>query len=155
MGYTMDVNQYARKFLYNKNNSNSYTIVTCHFAKLSAFELILDSFILTLIGSNISMMGGDLVLKKLVGFSVVLSGLLMMLTPKDESVYQKSDAIIRGVLMYLIAINPKSSFLLFPFPIQVKAMYLGVVMVLIDLYTNKHCNFGGTFAAIGLTMGII
>lgn len=159
MGFSMDRNQFARSFLYNKTSAltsgKSYTIITCHFAKLNLFEFVFESLIIALIGSNIAMTSGDLVLRKLIGFSVVLSGLFIILGTKDDTVFYKSDAIIRGILMYLVASSPNSSFMMFPLPIQIKALYLGIVMVGLDLFTNKIYNFGGTFTAIALTMGVI
>lgn len=159
IGIPMDMNKYVRSFFYNKQNSLSngkiHTLITCHFVKTGLLDLLLDSFIVAAIGSNIIMTSGEMVLKKLAGASILLSSLFLLLGKRDDSFFYKSEAIQRGFIMYLVMQNPQASFTLFPIPIQIKAFYIGILIVVMDILSNKQCNFGGIFAGIMMARGLI
>lgn len=159
IGFPMDMNRYVRSFFYNKDyaasNGKFQTILTCHFAKAGLFDLVIDSVLVGMFGSSILMMGGELLLKKIVCFSVLFSSLILMFGNKSDNNFYKSDALLRGLLFYLIAQNPNTSFLLFPFPFQIKALYIGIAIVALDLYIKKPCNFGGIIAGIALARGLL
>jgi hypothetical protein len=107
-----------------------------------------------MIGSNIEMFNGAALYSKLILSSMAFGSLFLILFHKDNS-FIKSDAILRGMIMFLVLSNPNASFMLFPFPFQVKAKYLGILLVILDLLTQKYVNFGGTIAAAAITTGFI
>lgn len=155
LGLSMNQSTYVREFFFNKNSffrGKYYTIITNHFAKRNFFEFAIDSFIISSIGGSISMMAGEAILQKLIINSIASSSIILLLSTPSE-VHYHSDAILRGVIYYLVFRDPKMSFMLFPFPINVKAMYIGFFIGVIDVLSGKFCNFGGLFAALMLLKG--
>jgi membrane associated rhomboid family serine protease len=114
----------------------------------------LNVFIIGLLGSNFEMMYGSAIYTKLVLSSIGIGSLFLILFHKDNS-FIKSEAILRGIMMYMVLSNPNATFMLFPLPFSIRAKILGILLVVIDLLTKKYVNFGGTFAAAAITTGII
>jgi membrane associated rhomboid family serine protease len=153
----MDDRSYIQEFFYHKyalQYKKFHTLITSHFVSTNLFDYIMNIVIIGLIGSNIEMMFGSVVYSKLIVSSMALGSLFLILFHKDNS-FIKSDAILRGMMMYLVLSNPNTSFMLFPFPFQIRAKILGALLVLIDILTKKYVNFGGTFAAAAITTGFI
>lgn len=155
LGLSMNQSTYIREFFFNKNSffkGKYYTIITNHFAKRNFFEFVIDSFIIGSIGGSISMMAGEALLQKLIINSIASSSMILLLS-KPSEVHYHSDAILRGVIYYLVFRDPKTSFMLFPLPINIQAMYIGVFIGVIDVLSGKYCNFGGLIAALMVIKG--
>lgn len=149
VGIGMMEPQYIQTFLYNKTqfvNGNVTNVITSHFTKLSLLDLVIDSVITVGIGSSIGMMIGEMAINRLVLSSVGISSLILLLLHND-GVFYKSEAVLRGLIYYLVFTNPYTSFTLLPFPITIKAVYIGSFLAVIDIISKKHCNFGGAIAA--------
>ena len=153
----MNERSYIQEFFYHKyalQYKKIHTLVTSHFVSTNILDFIINVIITGLIGTNLEMMYGSAVYSKLVLSSMALGSLFLILFHKDNS-FIKSEAILRGMMMYLVLANPNASFMLFPLPFSIKAKFLGAILVGIDLLTRKYVNFGGTFAAAAITTGII
>lgn len=157
LGFSMSEGQYVRTFLYNRDSIQQgklQVLLTSHFAKVNFFDYAIDTLLTGLIGLQVSTLSSAVVFQKLISSSVLIS-MGIMLTMHKDMYYVKSEAILRGIIMYMIFLNPNMSFYMIPFPFQIRAMYIGVFLVLIDLISRKHCNFGGTIAAYLLTRRLI
>lgn len=156
-GYFMSNADYIKSFFYNQHalrNGRFQTLVTCHFAKGNFLDFVIDTVITGLIGSSTERMLSSGLMKRLVFASAGLGSLLLITMHKENS-FIKSDAILRGLIMAMIFIMPNSSFMLIPFPIQVKAAWIGIILVCLDFISAKWVNFGGTIAAFMLTKKLI
>jgi membrane associated rhomboid family serine protease len=157
MKFFMNERSYIQEFFYHKyalQYKKIHTLVTSHFVSTNFLDYIINVVIIGLIGSNLEMMYGGAVYSKLVLSSMVLGSVFLILFHKDNS-FIKSEAILRGMMMFLVLSNPNASFMLFPLPFQIRAKILGILLVVIDLLTKKYVNFGGTFAAAAITTGFI
>jgi len=149
MGISMNQSNYVREFFFNKTsflNGKYHSIITNHFAKRNIFEFAIDSIIFASIGGSISVLAGEVILQKLVIASIASSSLILLLSTPSEMHYH-SDAILRGVIYYLVLKDPKTSFMLFPLPIKIQAMYIGLLIGVLDILSGKYCNFGGLLSA--------
>ncbi len=157
IGSRMPDGQYIREFLFNKNaflQGKYHSIITNHFTKTNIFDLLLDSLITVGLGTNISMTAGEILLKQVLMYGIGISSLIMLFGNNDNT-YYKCDSVLRSLIWLLVLKNPNQSFTLLPFPIQIKAMYIGLLIAGIDLLSGKYCNFGGAIAALILTRGRI
>lgn len=155
MGVGMQDGQYIRKFLFNKEsflNGNYHTIITNHFTKTNLFDLIIDCGITYLLSGSIAMVAGEAMITKCIIYGIGISSAILLLQ-NDRGTYYKCDSILRSIVWLMILRNPMQSFTLLPFPITIKAFYLGIFLAVIDLMSGKYCNFGGAAAAYILTKG--
>lgn len=153
LGWTMSQGQYIKQFLFEKSSfysGNFLSLVTSHFTKIGTLDFILESLITVLLANNIVMMHGEAILKRLITHAVGYSSLIMLLFHNSDGIYLKSDAITRSLIYFIVFKNPQHSFILFPLPFPIKAMYLGIFLVIMDIMSAKHCNFGGAISAFAL-----
>ena len=154
LGFFMNKNDYLKQFLYSHNSfkhGKVLSLVTAHFTKVNWLEFILDNIIIIMLGMLVSMNTPDeMLLQRLILYSIGIGSTLLILFHKDEY-FVKSDAILRGIIMYFVFSQPNHSFLVIPFPFRVKAMHIGLILVFFDLVSQKYCNFGGTIASFILT----
>jgi membrane associated rhomboid family serine protease len=157
MSFFMNYNDYIKNVFYHPLalNYNKYqTLITSHLAKKNFFEFAIDSVILYLIGNQLEFMMGSQIFMRLVLASMGFSSILLVFLHKDNY-FTKTDSILRGIIMYFILQNPNQSFILFPLPINVQAKYLGLLIVGLDLLSQRYANFGGSIAAFALLRGMI
>jgi membrane associated rhomboid family serine protease len=149
--------QYIKEFYYHKlalSHGKYHTLITSHFVSMNFLDFILNMFIMGYIGTQVEFMFGSALFKKLILASMGVGSVLLLTMHKDDS-FIKSDAILRGVMMYMILSQPNTVFMLFPFPISLKARTLGFILVGLDLLTRKYVNFGGTIGAYMVVAGLI
>lgn len=149
IGMGMNQNEYVRTFLYQHNNFRNgslHTILTTHFTKTGVIDLIIDNLILVGFSTSIAVFGSEVLLTKLILSGMGISSLILLLIPHDNY-FIKADSLTRTLVWYLIFMNPNTKFMLFPFPVQIKAFYIGIFIAVVDLLNRKHCNFGGAAAA--------
>lgn len=157
IGFFMTHQQYIMEFFYHKyalKHNKWHVLITAHFAKANFFDFFLEGLITGLIGTQLELMVGSALMKKIVFSSIAIGSALLVTMHKDDYFF-KTESILRGLIMYFVLMNPNASFFLFPLPIQVQAKWLGVFVVGMDLLTSKYANFGGTFAAFMITRGIL
>jgi membrane associated rhomboid family serine protease len=157
IGLFMNNRQYITEFFYHKyalKHNKYHVLITSHFAKANFFDFLIETFLTGMLGSQLETMMGSPAFLRLVGASVGI-GSLLLLTMHHEDSFFKSEAIFRGIIMYYVLSNPNTSFFLFPLPIQVKAMWVGILIVGLDFLSGKWANFGGLAAAFLLTRRMI
>jgi membrane associated rhomboid family serine protease len=157
VGLFMNNRQYITEFFYHKyalKHNKYHVLITSHFAKANFFDYIIETFLTGMLGSQLETMLGSQAFTRLVASSVGI-GSLLLLTMHHEDTFFKSEAIFRSILMYFVLMNPNASFFLFPLPIQVKAMWVGILICGLDFISGKWANFGGLAAALLLTRRII
>ena len=153
LGLFMNSRQYITEFFYHKyalQHNKFHVLLTTHFAKANLFDFLIDTFITGLLGSQVENMLGMVTFQKLVMGSMALGSILMIGMVKDDAFY-KSEAILRGLIYYFVFSNPQQQFYLFPLPIQIKVMYVGVFIAVMDYLSGRWGNFGGLLAALLLT----
>ena len=157
IGMFMTNQQYIMEFFYHKyalKHNKWHVLITAHFAKANFFDFFLEGLITGLVGTQLEQMFGSALVKKLVLSSIGI-GSLMLITMHKDDYFFKTEAILRGMIMYFVLVNPNASFYLFPLPIQIQAKWLGIFVVGMDMLTAKYANFGGTFAALMITRGLL
>jgi membrane associated rhomboid family serine protease len=157
IGLFMNNRQYITEFFYHKyalSHNKYHVLITSHFAKANFFDFLIETFLTGMLGSQLETMMGSQAFLRLVGASVGIGSLLLITMHKEDSFF-KSEAIFRGIVMYYVLSNPNTSFFLFPLPIQIKAMWVGILIVGLDFLSGKWANFGGLAAAFLLTRRMI
>ena len=157
IGLFMNERTYIKEFFYNTyalQHNKYHVLITSFFAKASTFDFLLETVFTALLGSQLEMQIGSQAMKKLVLGSVGFGAILLVTMHKDQNFF-KSEAIFRALIMYFVLSNPQQVFTLFPFPIKVKALYLGIFVVALDILSRRWANFGGTASAYALTAGLI
>ena len=155
--WIMGQGDYVKNFFYHPlalNHGKFQTLITSHFAKKNILDITLDSIVIYLIGNQLEFMLGSQVFMKLMIASMGISSILLVLTHK-QNYFTRTDALLRGMIMYFVLQNPNQTFILFPLPFNVQAKILGLLIVGMDLISQRYANFGGTFAAFLLIRGII
>lgn len=148
---------YAKNFTFSSmafSRGYFWNIFTCHFGHASFFTYILDSIIVGLFCQNLSMalgptMIGRIILASLAGGSSILL-LQHVMGGSQMRPFCGNDAILRGLIWTLIFTNPSAKLMLFPLPIEFPAYGIGIVMLLLDLYSVNTGAFGGTMAAYAI-----
>ncbi len=157
LGLFMNNRQYITEFFYHKyaiKHNKYHVLITSHFAKANFLDYLLETFITGLLGSQLESMLGSQTFLKLIGASIGVGSILLLTMHKEESFF-KSEAVLRGILWYFVLSNPQQSFYIFPLPIQVKALWLGVFIGLMDFISQRWANFGGLVAALLITRRLI
>jgi membrane associated rhomboid family serine protease len=157
IGMFMNEKTYIKEFFYNAyalQHNKFHVLITSFFAKANLFDFLLETVFTALLGSQLEMQIGSQAMKKLVLGSVGIGAVLLVLMHTDSTFF-KSEAIFRALIMYFVFSNPQQVFTLFPFPIQVKALYLGIFVMGLDLISRRWANFGGALSAYALTAGLI
>jgi membrane associated rhomboid family serine protease len=157
LGLFMNNRQYITEFFYNKyalRHNKYHVLITSHFAKANFLDYLLETFITGLLGAQLEQMMGTQSFMRLIGASIGFASVLLLTMHKEDSFF-KSEAVLRGILWYFVLSNPQQSFFIFPLPIQVKALWLGVFIGVMDYLSHRWANFGGFFAALLLTRRLI
>lgn len=157
LSWFMNKGEYIRQFFYHKyalSHNKYHVLITAHLANAGIFSFLIQTVFTGLLGSQLEMMLGSIMMKKLVLSSMGFGSILLLLMHKEES-YFKTEAIFRGLIMYLVFSNPNQIITLFPFPLRFQAKWFGIFVVALDLMTQRYANFGGTIAAFALTRGLI
>ena len=149
---------YIKTFLFHrsnlKNKSHLHTLITSHFTKLNIVELLIDGIVVAQLGKGIELLIGPSQFGKLVLCSAALGSAFLISFHKENN-FIRSDAILRGMLMYFVFKNPNASFMLMPFPIEIKAAWLGMFITTVDILGSKWVNFGGTLAGLLVSKNLI
>jgi membrane associated rhomboid family serine protease len=156
--FIMPERQYVKEFFYHRlalSHGKFHTLITSHFVSVNFLDFAINVFILGYLGSQVEFMFGSAVFRKLILASIGAGAVLLLAMHNRDDSFIKSDAILRGVMMYMILSQPNTVFMLFPFPISIKAKTLGFILVGLDLFTRKFVNFGGTLGAYMVVSGLI
>ena len=155
--FVLDRNAYVKELYYHRMaiaNGRFHTLLTCHFAKSGFFEFIVDTLILGLVAGQQEMMLGQAALKKMVLCGMGFGSLGLLLFHRDDY-FTKSDAIFKTIIFYFIFSFPGGKIMLFPFPFQIKPIYIAGFSIAIDMLGLKWANLGGSLAGFLLAKRII
>lgn len=134
---------------FNLSRGYLHTLFTCHFAHMSFLTYLLDTIILYLFCSNLSMMYGPLFVTKLILLSMGIGSLFLFLQHQSGFArpFYGNDAIMRGLIFAVIFQNPAATFYLIPLPIPIPAWFIAVFLLGIDFLSFNTAGFGGVTAA--------
>lgn len=157
IGFFMSYGDYIKQFFYHPlamKHAKYHVLLTSHFAKGNFLDFALDSLITLLVGRNLELMLGYQQFLRLVLSSIGIGSIFLLMFHKDNY-FVKSDAIFRALIMYILFLNPSAKFMMIPFPIQIPGYVFGIVVLLLDYFTGKWVNFGGTLAGFLMVRGLI
>jgi membrane associated rhomboid family serine protease len=157
LGMFMSNRQYITEFFYNHmalQHHKYHVLITSHLAKANFFDFAIETLLTGLIGSQLEPMLTSPVFLRLVLGSMAIGSILLITMHRDQTFF-KSEAIFRGIIMYFVLKNPYQSFMLFPLPINLKAYWIGIFIVVLDLMSGRWANFGGTISAFMLLNGLL
>jgi hypothetical protein len=150
VGMAMSNREYITNFFYNKyalRHNRIHVLITSHFAKTNFIDYLLDTVITGLLGSQVESMIGSQSFLRLTGLSMCFGSILLIYKHNDNTFF-KTECILRSIIWYIILSNPNQSFILFPLPIPIKAMWIGFFTFFIDVVGHRWANFGGLLAAL-------
>lgn len=156
LSFTMSKRDFILNFFYNSSalqHGKAYTLLTTHFAKNNFFDYIIETLFTGLMGTQLELMMGTPMFRRLIFGAVGIGTLILLLLHSNDSAFIKSESIFRAVIMFMVLQNPQQSFMLIPFPIKIKALWIGVIICGLDFFTQRWVNFGGTIAAYMMLRG--
>ena len=143
---------YITNFYYSSDSLQKgkvHTAITSHFVKPKAFDVLLDTAVIGLLGNPIESKIGTALTARLLVFSALGSIAIVHATARSDE-YFGMDTFIRGLIYFLTIRNPQYSIKLRMLPFRIRLAYLAIAVAVVDVSNGKIYNFGPMLASFAL-----